>query len=333
MKTLTVFTPTFNRKHTISRTYESLCRQSSFDFDWLIIDDGSTDGTREWVESIGEKIILSGVCVDWMGRPLSSSDSNHFVILSNKVNIGKPLRIEYIYKSNGGLYTGYNAAYSVIQTELCVCIDSDDFMPDDAVEKIIYHWKNRLCLSPKFVDCFCGVVGLDYYLSSKKPIGGTFPAGIKYGFLEDLKHRGDSKQVMRTDLMKKVSPQIGFKDERDFNPYYMLMEVCDKYPIIVVNENFCWVDYQTTGDSMSAGIWKQYVRSPKSYAKYRIRQLQMRHGLSFIRKVELCIHYVSSCILSKDCNWFRNAPHKIMTLCVVPFGFLFSWIVKCKSAK
>lgn len=51
MKTLTVFTPTYNRAHTLVRTYESLCRQTSKDFEWLIIDDGSTDVTEEHVFS------------------------------------------------------------------------------------------------------------------------------------------------------------------------------------------------------------------------------------------------------------------------------------------
>ena len=50
MKTLTIFTPAYNRAHTIWRTYESLCRQTCKDFEWLIIDDGSTDNTRELVD-------------------------------------------------------------------------------------------------------------------------------------------------------------------------------------------------------------------------------------------------------------------------------------------
>ena len=77
MKTLTVFTPTYNRKHTLPRTYESLCRQTSDDFTWLIIDDGSSDGTREWVESLGEKIVVKGRSFDWMGRELDGEDENH----------------------------------------------------------------------------------------------------------------------------------------------------------------------------------------------------------------------------------------------------------------
>ena len=51
MKTLTIFTPAYNRAHTLERTYKSLYNQSCDDFEWLIVDDGSTDGTRELVES------------------------------------------------------------------------------------------------------------------------------------------------------------------------------------------------------------------------------------------------------------------------------------------
>ena len=77
MKTLTVFTPTYNRAHTLGRVYDSLCRQTSMDFEWMIIDDGSTDGTKD---------LVHGFCEE------------------------QKLNIHYIYKENGGLYTGYNSA-------------------------------------------------------------------------------------------------------------------------------------------------------------------------------------------------------------------------------
>lgn len=331
MKTLTVFTPTYNRKHTLCRTFESLCRQTSDDFDWLIIDDGSTDGTREWVESLGGKVVNSGKSFDWMGRELLLEDENHFVIMSSESVSKKTLKIEYIYKPNGGLYTGYNTAYAIIQTQLCVCIDSDDFMPDDSVEIIVNKWNNYLAnFSNKKIE-LGGVVGLDYNVVNKKPLGGYFSEDNIICYWEDLHHTGDSKHVMRTDLMRSVAPQIGFQGERDFNPYYMLMQVCNEYQVLAVNDNFCWVEYQTSGDSMSAGIWKQYVRSPRSYAKYRIMQMQMNHGIDWKRRLILCIHYVSSCILSKDKDWLRNSPYKLMTFCAAPFGLFLSWVVKYKN--
>ena len=109
MISLTVFTPAYNRADLLARCYESMKRQSNKDFIWMIIDDGSTDGTQ-------------GVVEQWLKEELD-------------------FEIQYYYKENGGLHTAYNEAISHIETELCVCIDSDDYMPDDAVEKILSFWK------------------------------------------------------------------------------------------------------------------------------------------------------------------------------------------------
>ena len=105
---LTVFTPAYNRAHTLPRTYESLCNQKCKDFCWLIIDDGSTDDTEQLVKG-------------WMEK------DNGF-------------EIQYIYKENGGMHTAHNTAYENIITELNVCIDSDDCMAKDGVAKILKKW-------------------------------------------------------------------------------------------------------------------------------------------------------------------------------------------------
>src|SRR5690625_5160901 len=107
MKTLTIFTPTYNRAYCLHCCYESLTKQTNKDFIWLIIDDGSTDDT--------EKIVK-----DWKKK--------------NKIQIG------YVWQNNQGMHGAHNTAYEHIQTELNVCIDSDDYMPDDAVEKILSFW-------------------------------------------------------------------------------------------------------------------------------------------------------------------------------------------------
>ena len=120
--TLTIFTPAYNRAHTIGRTYESLCRQTCKDFEWLVIDDGSSDNTRELVEG-------------WMTE--------------NKI----PIR--YIYQENQGMHGAHNTAYKNIYTELNTCIDSDDWMPDDAVEIINNSWSKYRDLN------ISGMVGYD----------------------------------------------------------------------------------------------------------------------------------------------------------------------------
>ena len=325
MNILTIFTPTYNRKHTIVRTYDSLSCQTSVDFNWLIVDDGSSDGTREWVESLGEKVVNKGQSFDWMGRILDDEDDTHFVVKTKRFSI------EYIYKPNGGLYTGYNAAYATIQTELCVCIDSDDYMPDDAVEKIVNAWKARLQDKE-----YCGIVGLDFNVVDGKPIGGYFPEGLKDCFENELTfqkiHIGDTKEVMRTDLMKKVAPMIGFEGEKNFNPWYMLMQVVDEYPILVLNDNLCWVEYQIGKDSMSQGIWRQYINSPRSFAKHRRASMMLKHN-TMANRLRNCVHYVSSCVIAKDGQWLKNSPMKFWTLVLAPAGMMLAFLVYYKNRK
>ena len=291
---LTIFTPTYNRAHTIERTYHSLCRQSCKEFDWLIIDDGSTDNTASIVKA-------------WVAK--------------NKI----PIR--YVYKENGGLYTGYNVAYSLIESELCVCVDSDDYMPDDAVEKIYRCWIER------GGEQYAGLIGLDFHLDGT-PIGGYFPTGLDNVWLMDLYikklHLGDVKPVLRTDLMKTVAPMVGFEGEKNFNPAYMMMQVCDRYPILLLNENLCFVDYQTGLDSMSAGIWKQYRNSPHSFQKQRILELQLVHN-SWKNRIRVAIHYVASSLIAHDKGWLRKSPKKWITLLVSPMGLVLYLLILYKS--
>ena len=307
MATLTVFTPAYNRAHTIWRTYESLCRQTSKDFCWLIIDDGSTDDSRQLIASwIGEEHLtdhFSGQC-----------PSGFF--------------ISYIWKENGGLHTGYNTAYANIDTELCVCIDSDDWMPDDAVEKIVRCWKE------KGSSRFAGIIGLDFDTQGN-PLGGFFPDNLHEAYFLDLYidniHRADTKEVMRTGLMKQVAPQVGFEGEKNFNPVYMLLQVCDNYPLIVLNENLCIVEYQQD-DSMSRGIYRQYLNSPRSFAKLRLLEMNLKRNI-FKHKFRSAIHYVSSCLISKDRDWLRNASNKCLVLLAAPFGVILSYYIKTKAKK
>ena len=324
MKTLTVFTPTYNRKHTLPRTYGSLCRQTCTDFDWLVIDDGSSDGTREWITSLGEKIVSSGQRFDWMGRVEGGEDDNHFVIQAPNV------RIEYVYKPNGGLYTGYNVAYQTIQTELCVCIDSDDYMPDDAVEKIVKKWSG---VREEEKKKYCGILGLDFDLSKKSPIGGYMPTDLYEGnFIEmDEKniHRGDSKLVFRTDLMKEVAPLLGFSGEKNFNPQYLAVKVGDKYPVLILNENLCWVEYQIGTDSMSAGIINQYFNSPRSFAKMRLQEMELCH-FSFKHKFRSAIHYVCESFIARDGSWLTNANSKTLVFLAAPLGLLLYFYLVTK---
>ena len=309
MAQLTVFTPTYNRSHTIWRTYESLCRQTSMDFEWLVVDDGSSDGTSSLVSS-------------WI-KPDQLNNHNPQAF-DGYCEAG--FKIRYIWKENGGLHTGYNTAYANIDTELCVCIDSDDWMPDDAVEKILGCWHQR------GGEQYAGIMGLDYDTAGK-PLGGFFPDGLSEVYFLDMYinniHRADTKEVMRTDLMKRVAPQVGFEGEKNFNPVYMLLQVCDDYPLLVLNENLCIVEYQQD-DSMSRGIYRQYLNSPRSFAKLRLLEMQLKRN-TFKNRFRSAVHYVSSCIIAKDGNWFSQTPNKLLVMAAAPFGLALSMLIKHKA--
>lgn len=292
-KFLTIFTPTYNRAHTLQRLYESLLHQTCMDFEWLVIDDGSTDKTPELISSFIEE---------------------------NKI----PIR--YIRKENGGLYTGYNIAYTNISTELNVCVDSDDYMPEKAVEIIRKTWRERGS------NRYAGITGLDFYAHSDKPIGGFFPENLKEAYLLDLYikgiHRGDSKQVMRTDIMKAIPPMKGFQGEKNFNPIYLLLQAGDILPMILINENLCFVDYQDH-DSMSKSIWRQYADSPRSFAKLRALEMSLKRS-NFLNNLRLSVHYDAVCFISKEERWLSNTPKPLLAIAMAPAGWVLSLIIKKK---
>ena len=263
MKTLTIFTPTYNRAHLLRRVYESLVTQTCRDFEWLVVDDGSTDFTRRLVE-------------EWQreGR----------------------IEIAYVYKPNGGLHTAYNTAYAMIETELSMCVDSDDFLPDDAVEIITDEWRRR------GGEEYAGLLGLDFDYNTMEPIGGHFPEGMTECWFLDLYtrriHRGDTKPVLRTALMREVSPQVGFEGEKHFNPVYSMLKVCDRKKLLVVDRCLCIVDYQTGADSMSEQIYAQYVGSPRSFAKLRALEMTLDRS-PLVNSLRVAIHYNSSVAIAR----------------------------------
>ena len=286
MVTLTIFTPTYNRAYCLNKGYEALCRQSKNDFEWIIIDDGSTDNTRELVNS-------------WM------NNDNGF-------------KIKYVYKENGGMYTGYNLAIKLAETELCVCVDSDDYLTDFAVEKIIDFWMQHSN------EDYAGIIGLDC-LKTGEVLGDKLPdqKGINLIDLAIGKYHIDNRDrkiVVKTKLYKKVAPMKEFCGEKDFNPHLMHLQISLKYDFLVLNEKLCVVDYQT--DGMSNSIFEQYWRSPRSFRETRLFDLSIQNApLKFL--VKKTIHYISSCIISHE-PCISCSPHKILTILLYPMGVILT---------
>lgn len=290
MKTLTVFTPTYNRAYTLNKCYESLLRQTSDDFEWLVIDDGSTDNTKELVDM-------------W--------------VKDNKM----PIR--YIYKKNGGMHSGYNTAYENIFTELAVCIDSDDYMTDDAVEKIVSFWKNNKS------EEYAGIVALDI-TKDGKVIGDRLPEikSIKvYDFYYRYKLKGDKKMVYRPELIRPFrSPE--YEGERLFPTCYKYYSVDLNYDMLVLNQPLCIVEYMN--DGFTNNIMSHYKPNLNSYIFYR-KFIMTYPNATLKHKFMFAVHYVAECIMARRKRWLKESPKKFMTVVAIPFGIALYFYINIKT--
>ena len=210
-----------------------------------------------------------------------------------------------------------------METELCVCIDSDDYMPDDAVEKILACWRSKGSKE------MAGIIGLDFLIDNT-PLGGYFPE-IDRCHLYDLSfkyhHACDTKEVIRVDLLKEVFPQPTYNNEKNFNPSYMFKQVDLHYEWLILNENLCYVDYQP--DGMASAIFKQYTNSPNSFAAQRINNLNL--PAPFLFRLKQYVHLGSSIFLSGNYSWISKAPKPWITIALMPFAWFLSLYIRLKA--
>lgn len=290
MKKITVFTPAYNRVGLLPRLYESLCRQTSDDFLWLIIDDGSTDGTKE---------------------------------LAKKWQNENRIEIRYVYKANGGMHSAHNTAYSMIETELNVCIDSDDRMSDDAVENILKQWNS---VSDK--TKIAGIIGLDADKNGKI-IGTEIPPDLKFGNLADLyqKHKvkGDKKLIIRTDIVKRYPHYPEYHGEKLVPLGTLYLLIGRDYDFIFSNEVYCIVDYQPDGSSNT--IFRQYKQSPRGFAY--ARKIHIKYAPNLKSKLKSYCHLISSSLFAKDLSILKDV-NPVLTLLTLPFGILLNIYIRVK---
>lgn len=113
-KSILIFTPTYNREHTLGRCYESIVAQKHKDLTWLVIDDGSTDNTRQLIEKFTEEDRIS---------------------------------IIYVYQVNGGKQSAWNNAVVLSQQyDIFICVDSDDVLYPNAIDSLqpyLYYLKDK----------------------------------------------------------------------------------------------------------------------------------------------------------------------------------------------
>jgi len=294
MKTITVFTPTFNRAYLLPRLYESLCRQSSQDFIWLVIDDGSTDNTKELIE---------------------------------KWKLEDKIEIQYYYKENGGMHTGHNAAYRLIKTELNVCIDSDDYMPDDAIEKIMKEWNNIADKSN-----IAGIIGLDADKNGEI-IGTKIPENLTKGSLMDLynkyKVKGDKKLVLRTDIVREYPEYPEYEGEKLVPLGILYMMMGKDYDFVYKNEVYCIVEYQEEGSSST--IFRQYKQSPRGFAY--ARKIHIKYADNIKNKVKGYLHLISSALFAKDIKIAFSGVNPLVSGILFPAGIVLNMYIRSKIRK
>ena len=226
MKKITILTPSYNRAHTLPALYESLLKQDTDVFEWLIVDDGSTDATRKLVEG-------------WQGE-------------------GK-ISIRYLHKQNGGKHTALNEGIRLIESELTFIVDSDDWLPENAVEIILqYHEKYRE------MEGLCGYSFLRFYPDGKvndafypqdEWIDTYVNARINAGIA------GDKAEVFFTDVLKRY-PFPVYEGEKFVPEDLVWVQMSGPYKMVHINRCVYISDYLEGGLTRSGKRMK--IHSPKA---------------------------------------------------------------------
>ena len=287
-KLITVFTPTYNRIKLLAHCYESLKRQTCRDFVWLIVDDGSTDDTAGQVQR-------------WM------QDAD--------------FQIRYLRKENGGLHTAYNAAIAVMDTELAVCVDSDDYLTDDAIAAIADKWRREGSRD------HAGIVALNR--TREAEVLGRYLPDLPAAHIIELyclHHcRSDLKMIYRTQLLQQEGPIPVFGQEKHMNPYYLFLKIDQKLPMLILNRAVCVVNYQS--DGMSSDIFRQYVDSARSFAELRLMMVSMERASAWYI-LKNTVHLVSSALLSGNPGLMFRSPHWAASVLMLGPGLLLAIITK-----
>ena len=230
---VTVFTPTYNRAYRLEQLYNSLKRQTSKDFEWIVINDGSTDNTNELFDA-------------WL------KEENDFPIIYKEVE-------------NGGKHRGINKAVQMASSDAFFIVDSDDYILDDAIEKV-NRWFSQIADD----DSFAAVSGLKSE-PNMKPVGGYGKFEGEYVDCTNLQRHlynllDDKAEVYKTSILKKY-PFPEFEGEK-FVPESLIWDSIarDGYKIRWFNEIIYICEYLP--DGLSASSDKKFMESPKGFIAY-----------------------------------------------------------------
>ncbi len=254
---ITVFTPTYNRAYILENLYRSLQRQSFHDFEWLIVDDGSTDNTEELVAT-------------W------HSEDNFF-----------PIR--YYKKENGGKCAAINYALDFAEGLLFLTVDSDDYLTDDALQKIS-DWESSI----HDLNVFCGVSG-NLGTSPTDTPNQIFHANYQDATLLDRYHNIDGERAFAfyTEIHKNYRYPI-FDNERFITEAVVWNRMAnDGYSMRFYNDIICVYEYKDDGlTKAGASI---FINNPRGYGLWlKEKEEFLNHSL----RSKLRLYYTFTCELS-----------------------------------
>lgn len=230
MKTVTVLTTTYNRDKLLKRLYNSLCNQTEKNFNWLIVDDGSTDNTK---------------------------------IAINKYMQEKKLNIKYIYQTNSGKHIAINRAVKIVDTPLVFIVDSDDYLTENAIERI-----NNYYYKYKEYKGLCGFSFLRKYtngeINNKKfPKNEMIESYIDARINRNI--AGDKAEVFYTHCLREF-PFPEYKNEKFMSEAVVWIKMAQKYKMVHINEAIYIGDYLEEG--LTKNIRKHKITSPLGYMDY-----------------------------------------------------------------
>lgn len=248
---LTVFTPAYNRADLLLRLYNSLVQQTFSDFEWVIVDDGSSDNTEEVVKEFQAE---------------------------NKITIN------YFKQENEGKHIAINRGVNLAQGELFFIVDSDDFLPTDSLLKICTRFE--IVKDDPFVAGLAGRKGysLNEYIGSKI----TYPDMCINAFDFRMKNgiEGDMAEVIRTSIIKKF-PFPKIEGEKFCTEAFLWYQVALEYKMLWFSEIIYVAEYLEGG--LSSNSFKIRKNAPK-FATLFYSRLE-KYPIPFSQRLKANINY------------------------------------------
>lgn len=282
---ITVFTPTYNRAHLLPFLYNSLCEQTNKDFEWLIVDDGSSDNTRDLITT-------------WISAGLVS--------------------IRYIYQCNGGKMRAHNTGVNNTLTELFVCVDSDDYLVDDAIDRILSVWRQ---IPPEHRHELAGIVGYKGKSREETMYGEKFP-DIEYSplyRLYDEGFRGETTLVYRTQILKAhLFPE--FEGEKFIPEKYVYRQIDKSYLLKVLPQVLTICEYHPDGYTMG-GVSTSPRMNPKGYRLFFLQESLLAGD--WIRRLKFMGGCVACSFMCKDFSVFAEPRHVFWSILSLPIALLY----------